>query len=125
MGRERGSSRLTTRARSSQRQLYRSDVVAGRPPTRISRTARDKDDGIYIQQADGAGLPQVVLKNESLQVRFFPQSWAPDGSGLIVNQDGNGKRDMLFVPLGPDGKPGMPRDLRVTSYNEDGGSLLP
>ena len=67
----------------------------------------------------------MVLKNESLQVRFLPQSWAPDGSGLIVNKTANGKWDMLFVPLGPDGKPGMPRDLRVTTYNEDGGTFSP
>ena len=67
----------------------------------------------------------MVLKNESLQIRFSPQSWAPDGSGLIVNRTANGKGDILFVPLAPDGKPGMPRDLRVTSYNEGGGVFSP
>jgi Tol biopolymer transport system component len=89
------------------------------------RHARDKDDGVYVQRADGAGSPQVVLKDGSQEVSFSATSWAPDGSGLIVSKSVGGKRDMLFVPLPTGGEPGKARVLRATPYDEGGGRFSP
>jgi serine/threonine-protein kinase len=89
------------------------------------RTARDKDDGVYVQRADGAGPPQLVLRVESQQVDVGVTSWAPDGSGLLVGKGVGGKRDMLFAPVPTGGEPGKPRILRATPYDEGGARFSP
>ena len=83
------------------------------------RTARDKDDGVYIQRADGGGTPQVVLKEESLEVTIVPTSWSSDGSGLIVSKTVGGKGDILFVPVPSGGEPGKPRVLRGNTLRRE------
>jgi dipeptidyl aminopeptidase/acylaminoacyl peptidase len=89
------------------------------------RMARDQDDGIYIQRADGAGSPQAVLKADSPEVFVSPLSWAPDGSGLIVIKSIAGKGDILFVPVPAGAERGKIRVLRATSYNETNARFSP
>jgi len=89
------------------------------------RTARDKDDGIYLQRADGNGSPQAILKEESAEVSLVPTSWSPDGSGVIVTKTAGGKTDMLFVPISASGDASTPRVLRATPSNEADGRFSP
>jgi eukaryotic-like serine/threonine-protein kinase len=89
------------------------------------RTARDKDDGIYLQNADGAGPPRAILKEESPEVGLSPTSFAPDGSGIIVTKFAGGKSDMLFVPISAAGDAAAPRVLRATPSNEAEGRFSP
>jgi len=89
------------------------------------RTARDKDDGLYLQRADGNGSPQAILKEESAEVSLVPTSWSPDGSGIIVTKIAGGKTDMLFVPLSASGDASTPRTLRATPSNEAEGRFSP
>ena len=85
------------------------------------RTARDKDDGIYLQRADGGGSPQTILLDESSEVSFAPTSFSPDGSGIIATKNAGGKSDMLFVPISVTGDASTPRVLRATPSNEGSG----
>ena len=110
---------------SSQRRLCNPRWSPDGQRLAYSRIAHDKDDGIYIQQADGSGLPQLVLKIESLAGAFLPAVLGARRLRSHRQKDSNGKWDLLFVPLAADGKPGTPRDLRVTSYNEGWRILLP
>jgi len=89
------------------------------------RTARDQDDGIYIQRADGTGSPQPVLKRESQEVSLDPSSWAPDGLGLLVTKGVGGKGDILFLPLLASGRAGKPLPLRATPYDESSARFSP
>jgi len=89
------------------------------------RTARDKDDGIYLQRADGTGSPQAILKAESLEVGVWPTSFAPDGSGVLGSKNVGGKADMLFVSISATGSASTPRVLRATASNEPDGRFSP
>ena len=89
------------------------------------RTARDKDDGIYLQRADGNGSPQAILKAESPEIGVWPTSFAPDGSGIIIGKGVGGKADMLFVPISAQGSASTPRVLRTTPSNELDGRYSP
>jgi serine/threonine-protein kinase len=91
----------------------------------FQRTARDKDDGIYIQAADGSGSPQVVLKQDSPEELIWPTSWAPDGSGLFATKSVGGAWDLLFVPLSAAGNPGPPRNARDTSASDWNAQVSP
>lgn len=79
-----------------------------------TRQGRDKDDGIYVQRADGSGPAQEILESDGPDVFFSPQSWVPDGSGLIIDKRSGGNTDILFVNVPPDGKPATTRALRAT-----------
>jgi hypothetical protein len=89
------------------------------------RTARDKDDGIYLQRADGTGSPQAILKEESPEIGISPTSFAPDGSGIIATKSVGGKTNMLFVSLSAAGAASTPRVLRASPSNEAGGRFSP
>jgi Tol biopolymer transport system component len=89
------------------------------------RTARDKDDGIYVQRADGAGAPTTLLKVESPEIFLRLGSWAPDGSGLLVIRSKFGKGDLLFLPMSAAGAPGKPRVLRATPYSDGNARFSP
>jgi Tol biopolymer transport system component len=89
------------------------------------RTARDKDDGIYLQRADGTGSPQAILKTESPEVSVWPTSFAPDGSGILGGKGVGGKADMLFVSISAAGSASTPRVLRATPANEPDGRFSP
>ncbi len=89
------------------------------------RTARDKDDGIYLQRADGSGSPQAILLDESPEVSFAPTSYSPDGSGIIATKNVGGKSDMLFVPISATGDASTPQVLRATPSNESNGRFSP
>jgi Tol biopolymer transport system component len=85
------------------------------------RTARDKDDGVYRQRADGNGPPQAILTEPLPEIGVWSTSFAPDGSGTIVSKNVGGKADMLFVPISPSGSASTPRVLRATPANESDG----
>jgi serine/threonine-protein kinase len=89
------------------------------------RTARDKDDGIYLQRADGTGTPQAILKESSPEAGVWPTSVAPDSSGIIVGKSVGGKLDMLFMPISASGSASTPRILRATPSNESQGRFSP
>ena len=89
------------------------------------RTARDKDDGVYLQRADGSGSPQAILKEASPEVGVWPTSFAPDGSGIIVSKSVGGKADILFVSISAAGSASTPRVLRATPSNETYGRFSP
>ena len=91
----------------------------------FGRVARDKDDGIYLQRADGTGSPRAILKGESPEIGLSASSFAPDGSGIIVNRFAGGKGDMLFVSLSASGSASTPRPLRATPSNEGEGRFSP
>ena len=112
-------------ARAAQCRLRRPRVGAGRAAVAcISGLARDKDDGIYLQRADGTGSPQAILKEESPEVGVWPTSFAPDGSGIIVTKVVGGKIDMLFVSISASGSASTPRVLRATPSNESRGAVF-
>ena len=90
------------------------------------RQAYDKDDGVYVQRADGAGSPQEIVKTaDSRQIFFGPTSWAPGSAGLLVNKQVAGKSDILFVPISATGEPGSPRALRATPADERNARFSP
>jgi serine/threonine-protein kinase len=90
-----------------------------------SRLGRDKDDGIYVQNSDGSGAPQAVLKVDSPEVGLVPWSWTSDGSGLLVGRFFRGKSQLLFVNVPTAGTLGTPRDFRTISHNERGARVSP
>jgi serine/threonine-protein kinase len=89
------------------------------------RQARDKDDGIYRQRADGTGSPQAILKAPSPEIGVWATSFAPDGSGIIVSKFAGGKGDMLFMSISAAGSASTPRVLRATPSNEQNGRFSP
>jgi Tol biopolymer transport system component/predicted Ser/Thr protein kinase len=89
------------------------------------RTARDRDDGLYVQRADGSGSPQAILKEETPEIGFWPTSFAPDGSGIIALKFAGGKSDLVFVPVSAAGNAAAPRALRATPANESDGRFSP
>jgi Tol biopolymer transport system component len=89
------------------------------------RLARDRDDGIYVQRADGTGSPQAILKEDSPGIGSTATSWAPDGSGILVNKFVGDKGDLLFVPISASGGASTPRVLRATPADELEGRFSP
>jgi serine/threonine-protein kinase len=65
----------------------------------FNRQARDKDDGAYVQPADGSMPPQPVMKRRSELEFITPGAWTPDGSALLVNASSGGTSDNLVVPI--------------------------
>jgi hypothetical protein len=91
-----------------------------------SRTALDKDDGLYVQRADGAGTPQLVIREDAATgVGFSATSWARDGSGLLVTKSEGGKTQLLFVPVSPGGALATPRALRAMPYSDANAQFSP
>jgi Tol biopolymer transport system component len=90
-----------------------------------TRGRDDKDDGIYVQNADGSGTPQAVLKVDSPEVGLVPWSWTSDGSGLVASRFVGVKSQLLFVSVPSEGQPGTPRDFRTPSHNERGARVSP
>jgi hypothetical protein len=82
------------------------------------RTARDKEDGVYLQRLDGMGSARAILKEESLEVNYQPTSWSPDDAGILITRTVAGKGDIWFVPVSPAGDASKPRVLRGTPANE-------
>ena len=91
----------------------------------FSRTARDKDDGIYLVDTDEAGPAEPLVKNGSEKIFHSATSWAPDGSGLLVSKFEDGKGDILFVPVAVGSAPGEPRALRATPSSEGAARFSP
>jgi hypothetical protein len=91
----------------------------------FARFAQDKDDGVYVQNADGTGAPRLVFRSEVVGVYVWPSSWTRDGSGLIVSKLHNGKNSLWFVPVTANGAPAAPRAVRTTPYSDKNGRLSP
>jgi serine/threonine-protein kinase len=62
------------------------------------RYGKDSKDGIYVQDADG-GEAKRILKFESEQVQYFPNSWFADGSALLLTRFEPGKVSMMMLPI--------------------------
>jgi Tol biopolymer transport system component len=89
------------------------------------RTGRDKDDGIYVQNSDGSGMPEAVLKVDSPDLGLTPWSWTSGSSGILFSRDLGAKSQLRIVNVPRDGKPGTPQDFRSTSSNESGARISP
>ena len=84
----------------------------------FSRFGRDKDDGVYVQRADGSEPPKAVLKVESVEQFLNMRGWTADSTGLLVDRFVDGRGDILVVPVSPAGEGGTPRPLRATPASE-------
>lgn len=84
----------------------------------FSRFGRDKDDGVYVQRADGSEPPKAVMKVASVEEFLNMRGWTADGGGLLVGRFVDGRGDILVVPVSPSGEGGTPRPLRATPASE-------
>jgi dipeptidyl aminopeptidase/acylaminoacyl peptidase len=89
------------------------------------REGLTESDGIYIHRVDGTVEPRRILGNFK-EAFYTPESWLPDGSGLIVTRGVAGAgRDLLLVPVAKDGGSLPPRPLRATPHEDDDGVVSP
>jgi serine/threonine-protein kinase len=84
----------------------------------FARMGRDKDDGIYVQDADGGGGAKAVLKVDSPETLLAPMAWTPDGSGLVVAKGMGDAGHLIVVNIPRNGELGTSRDFHPTSANE-------
>jgi serine/threonine-protein kinase len=85
-----------------------------------------KEDGIYVQRADGSGSPRRVLKqSEGESLRAL--SWTKDGSGLLVfkTKSGVGAGDIVLAKTQGGGENELPKDLLATPWNENAARVSP
>jgi Tol biopolymer transport system component len=70
----------------------------------FSRMARNEEDGIYWQPADGRGSPTQFLRTEQpLVMVHYPLSWSPDNSTLLAGKIEQGKFEILSLDGVADG----------------------
>jgi Tol biopolymer transport system component len=86
----------------------------------FSRIARDKDDGVYVQRADGSGQPTVALLAGGIEHSLTLTGWLPDGSGVLVTRLLGVRRDVVLVRIARDGTASPPEPVRVSPNNTDG-----
>jgi serine/threonine-protein kinase len=89
-----------------------------------------KDNGIYIQRADGSGSPRMVLKQSEGESAFAPAfalSWTKDGSGLLVfkTKSSVGAGDIVLVKTQGGGEKELTKDVLATTANENGARVSP
>ncbi len=89
----------------------------------FARTGRDSNDGIYVQDSEGRGSARRIVKPESSQVFYQLGSWAPDGSGILMDRFADGKGDIFFVALSPSSGPARPKPVIASSANELGATF--
>jgi hypothetical protein len=91
-----------------------------------SRGAQDKDDGVYVVNADGSGPAQMVISSAGAAVNALATSWSRDSSGVFVTKSiGQNFGRLLFVPLPVGGTPAAPRELRPGSNGDFNAQLSP
>ena len=94
----------------------------------FNRNGRDKDDGIYVQRADGSGSPRVVVTIRSQDEAIGVVGWAREG--LLTVRALGAKRDIFLTPVSASGEAGepklllAPRDLQSGAVLAPDGSLL-
>jgi eukaryotic-like serine/threonine-protein kinase len=69
----------------------------------FTRTARDADDGIYVQDLAG-GAPRRVYDPGTHDVDVMPWSWSPDGKELLIHDYKAGTSDISALPMTSDGR---------------------
>jgi eukaryotic-like serine/threonine-protein kinase len=90
----------------------------------LQRYARDKDDGLYVQNADGTGKPEAVITTGGAGNFVTGRSWTPDGSGLVASKIVKGQAAMYYVAFaGAGGALATPKPLREKSHNDTNGTL--
>jgi serine/threonine-protein kinase len=80
----------------------------------FTRTARDKDDGIYVQRADGTAQAQKLAIVGSQEEALRADSWDADGTGVFVTKRVGGQADIIFAPIPSGGATVAPRAVRAT-----------
>ena len=92
----------------------------------FSRTALDKDDGLYVQDAEGTGTPQLVLRADVPGMYCLPGTWTSDGNSLTVTKGLRGKSSIHLVTIPAVGGPAATaRALRTTEATEINAALSP
>jgi hypothetical protein len=82
------------------------------------RQAFDERDGIYVTGWEGGAEPRLLRKAESVDRYWGLGTWAPDGSGLIVHRQEQGRTSLQFLPLDRSGQAaGPPRPLVPATYD--------
>ena len=90
----------------------------------FQRYARDKDDGLYVQNGDGTGKPQAVITTGGVDNYVNGRSWTPDGSGLVASKIVKGQGTMYYVAFpAAGGALATPIPLREKSYNDVNGTM--
>jgi serine/threonine-protein kinase len=83
-----------------------------------SRMGFDERDGIYVADWSESPQPRLLLKAEGPERLWFPGSWAPDGSGVIVLRSERGRASLEFLALDRAGQAASPpRPLVPASYD--------
>jgi hypothetical protein len=88
------------------------------------RNGRDEKDGIYLGRSDGQGDPKLVFKDTSPNEPALPESWAPDGSALLIQIVTGGRGHLLTLPLAT-APSGTPRPLISGFADEFNGTFSP
>jgi len=65
----------------------------------FERNNRDKDDGVYVQRADGNGAPRRVWQSASAEEGFDVLDWTHDGSAVIVARHIGSSQKTIIVPV--------------------------
>jgi Tol biopolymer transport system component len=91
----------------------------------FTRFSQDKDDGVYVQNADGSGTPRLVMRTDGPGVFVTASSWERDGAGLLVMKVDGAKNSIHRVAVAAEGQLSAPRALRTTSYMDLNATLSP
>ena len=87
------------------------------------RSARDKDDGIYLGRPDGTGEAMPVLKAPDSEQPVYPSGWLSDSSGVLMHRIDGARIESLLVRISKDGVASPPERLRDTK-SSDGGAVV-
>jgi hypothetical protein len=79
------------------------------------RESLDGQDGVYVQRLSGTGEPRRIAIGSKGEY-FFPTSWLPDGSAVLLTKSVALKRDLVLAPTAA---AGVLRPLRATPANEE------
>jgi hypothetical protein len=64
----------------------------------FNRWGRDKDDGIYLQRADGGGTPKSIIKASSAEEIVWITDWSSDITGVEILEPGRENlQSILFL----------------------------
>jgi serine/threonine-protein kinase len=65
----------------------------------FERNGRDKDDGVYVQKADGTGDPRLVWRRASAEESLYTLDWTHDGSAVIIGNGDGSAQKLIAVPV--------------------------
>ena len=85
----------------------------------IFASARAGVDNLFWQAADGTGAPERLTESTNEQV---PLAITPDGTRIILREDGTTGQDIMMVPVQP---PRPTQPLVQTMFNERNADIAP